>query len=102
MVKFKDFSRPLSVFPILFKANLIFKDISRLSCIFKYFSSLCVPCTMWYNDSFFFASDHKIEFSEYDVFLSLVSPVNLGRVGYPKQLFFLFGLINSPIRYDVV
>ena len=28
-------------FQILFKANLIFKDFSRQSCIFKYFSSLC-------------------------------------------------------------
>ena len=26
MVKFKDFLRPLSVFQVLFKANLIFKD----------------------------------------------------------------------------
>ena len=42
--KFKDFSRPLSVFQILFKANLIFKDFSRQSCIFKYFSSLREPC----------------------------------------------------------
>ena len=46
MVKFKDFSRPLSVFPVLFKSNLIFKDFSGQSCIFKYFSSLCEP---WYN-----------------------------------------------------
>ena len=44
MVKFKDFSRPLSVFQVLFKINLIFKDFSRQSCIFKYFSSLCEPC----------------------------------------------------------
>ena len=44
MVKFKNFSRPLSVFPVLFKANLIFKDFSRQFCIFKYFSSLCEPC----------------------------------------------------------
>ena len=29
MVKFKDFSRPLSVFQVLFKANFIFKDFSR-------------------------------------------------------------------------
>ena len=29
----------MSVFPVLFKANLIFKDFSRQSCIFKYFSS---------------------------------------------------------------
>ena len=47
MVKFKDLLRPLSVFPVLFKANLIFKDFSRQSCIFKYFSSLCEPCTCW-------------------------------------------------------
>ena len=26
MVKFKDFSKPLSVFKVLFKANFIFKD----------------------------------------------------------------------------
>ena len=45
MVKFKDFSRPLSVFQVLFKANSIFKDFSRQSCIFKYFSSQCEP---WY------------------------------------------------------
>ena len=45
MVKFKEFSRPLSVFQVLFKANFIFKDFSRQSCIFKYFSSLCEPCT---------------------------------------------------------
>ena len=38
-----DFSRLLSVFQVLFKANLIFKDFSRQSCIFKYFSSLCEP-----------------------------------------------------------
>ena len=37
MVKFKDFSRPLSVFQKLFKANLIFKDFSRQSYIFKHF-----------------------------------------------------------------
>ena len=41
--KIKDFSRPLSVFQVLFKANLIFKDFSRQSCIFKYFWSLCEP-----------------------------------------------------------
>ena len=46
MVKFKDFSRPLSVFQVLFKANLIFKDFSKQSCIFKYFSSLPKPCVV--------------------------------------------------------
>ena len=44
MVKFKDISRPLSVFQVLFKAILIFKDFLRLSCLFKDFSSLCEPC----------------------------------------------------------
>ena len=52
MVEFKDFSRPFSVFHVLFKANLIFKDFTRQSCIFKYFSSLCEPCSrqqiVWY------------------------------------------------------
>ena len=42
MVKFKDFSRPLSIFQVLFKAIFIFKDFLRLSCIFKYFSQACV------------------------------------------------------------
>ena len=45
MVKIKDFSRPLSVLQLLFKANLIFKYFSRHSCVFKYFSSPCKPCT---------------------------------------------------------
>ena len=38
--KFKDFSRLLSDFPVLFKAYLIFKDFSRKPSKFKYFSSL--------------------------------------------------------------
>ena len=50
MVKFKDFSRSLSVFQVLFKANLIFKDFSRQSCILKYFSSLCEPWNMTESD----------------------------------------------------
>ena len=37
MVKFKVFSMPLSVF----QGKLYFKDFSRQSCIYKYFSSLC-------------------------------------------------------------
>ena len=32
-----------SIFHVLFKASLIFKDFSRQTCIFKYFSSLCEP-----------------------------------------------------------
>ena len=35
MVKFNNFSRPLSVFQVLFKANLNFKDFSRQPCIFQ-------------------------------------------------------------------
>ena len=42
--EFKDFSRPLNDFPVLFKADLIFKDFSRKPSKFKYFSSLCKPC----------------------------------------------------------
>ena len=42
--EFKDFSRHLSDFPVLFKAYLIFKDFSRKPSKFKYFSSLCKPC----------------------------------------------------------
>ena len=39
--------KALSYFPVLFKADLIFKDFSRQSCIFKYFSSLCEPCVSY-------------------------------------------------------
>ena len=41
--EFKDFSRPLSDFPVLFKADLIFKDFSRKPSKFKYFSSMWNP-----------------------------------------------------------
>ena len=44
IVEFKDFSRLLSDFPVLFKADLIFKDFSRKPSYFKNFSSLCEPC----------------------------------------------------------
>ena len=44
IVEFKDFSRLLSDFPVLFKADLIFKNFSRKPSKFKYFSSLCEPC----------------------------------------------------------
>ena len=48
IVEFKDTSRLLSNFPVLFKADLIFKDISRNPSKFKYFSSLCEP---WRHNS---------------------------------------------------
>ena len=44
IVEFKDFSRRLSDFPVLFKTDLIFKDFAKKSSKFKYFSSLCEPC----------------------------------------------------------
>ena len=47
IVEFKDFSRLLGDFPVLFKADLIFKDFSRKPSKFKYFSSLCEPCNCW-------------------------------------------------------
>ena len=43
IVEFKDFSRLLSDFSVLFKADLFFKDFSRKSSKFKNFSSLCEP-----------------------------------------------------------
>ena len=44
--EFKDFSRLLGEFPVLFKTDLTFKDFSRKPSKFKYmyFSSLCEPC----------------------------------------------------------
>ena len=42
--EFKDFSRHLCDFPVLFKAYLIFKDFSRKPSEFKFFSSLSEPC----------------------------------------------------------
>ena len=44
IVEFKDVSRLLSDFPVLFTADLIFKDFSRKLSILKYFSSLWEPC----------------------------------------------------------
>ena len=43
IVEFKDFSRILSDFPVLFKADVILKDFSRKPSKFKYISSLCKP-----------------------------------------------------------
>ena len=45
IVEFKDLSRLLSDFLVLFKADLIFKDFSRKPSKFKDFSSLCEPGT---------------------------------------------------------
>ena len=41
--KFKNFSRHLGDFPVLFKPDIIFKDFSSKPSKFKYFSSLCEP-----------------------------------------------------------
>ena len=41
IVEFKDFTRLMSDFPVLFMADSIFKDFSRKPSKFKYFSSLC-------------------------------------------------------------
>ena len=43
ILEFKDFSRLLSDFLVLFKADFIFKDFSRKPSKIKYFSSLCEP-----------------------------------------------------------
>ena len=39
--KIKGLFNAFECFQVLFKANFIFKDVSRQSCIFKFFSSLC-------------------------------------------------------------
>ena len=41
--EFKDISRPMCNFQVLFKAYFIFKDFSRKLSKFKYFSSLWEP-----------------------------------------------------------
>ena len=46
ILEFKDFSRLLSDFPVLCKADFIFKDFSRKPSKFKYFSSLREPCVL--------------------------------------------------------
>ena len=46
IVEFEDFSRLLSDFPVLYKADSIFKDFSRKPSKFKYFSCMCEPCTV--------------------------------------------------------
>ena len=43
MVEFREISRLLSDFPLLFKVDLIFKDFSRKPSKLKYFSSVCEP-----------------------------------------------------------
>ena len=44
IVEFKDLSRLLGDFPVLFMTNLISKDFSRKSSKFKYITRLCEPC----------------------------------------------------------
>ena len=44
IVKIQGLSKAFECFPVLFKADFIFKDFSRKPSKFKYFSSLCKPC----------------------------------------------------------
>ena len=53
--EFKDFSRSLRNFPVLYKADLIFKDISSKPSKLKYFSSMFKPCIKIYDRSRVFA-----------------------------------------------
>ena len=81
MVKFKDFSRPFSVFQKLFKANLIFKDFSRQSCIFKYFSCLCETCFTYFHVMIMLSLSEPLMFSftyfHVMIMLSLSDPFTL-------------------------
>ena len=42
--EFNDFLRFSSDSPVLFEADLIFKDFSKMPHIFMYFSRMCEPC----------------------------------------------------------
>ena len=46
--KIQGLFKAFECFSSTFRANLIFKDFSRQSCIFKCFSSLCEPCTLYF------------------------------------------------------
>ena len=59
--KIQGLFKAFECFQVLFEANLIFKDFSRQSCIFKYFSSLCEPCACFFIVCSFFFS--KFTFS---------------------------------------
>ena len=45
--KIQGLFKAFECFSSSFQGKLIFKDFSRQSCIFKYFSSLCKPWTVW-------------------------------------------------------
>ena len=57
-IEFKDFSRLLSDFPVLFNTDLIFKDFSRKPSKSNYFSSLCEPC-VWMHRLIYTLIVHK-------------------------------------------
>ena len=116
MVKFKDFLRPLSVFKVLFKANLIYKDFSRQSCIFKYFSSLCEPCMhiFFSNSNYPLLKTVQIQISWLHLKLTMKDPyrnmiytakfhstknTNYAEVCLPE--YFLNKLINQEIRNNL-
>ena len=54
--EFKDFSRPLSDFPVLFKADLIFKDFSRKPLNSSSFQACANPGTSLKRNFNFLAS----------------------------------------------
>ena len=69
IVEFKDFSRLLSDFPVLFKADLIFKDFSRKPYKFSTFQGCTNPV------------------KDFHCFLSVLSPMHEPPiVTYPAEL----------------
>ena len=95
MVKPKDFSRLLHVFQVLFKANLIFKDFSRQSSIFKYFSSLCEPCTLTF---FIFYGISSLLYLYFSCLMCISQVQHLGQLQY-KFLWYFFPHIFSPVTF---
>ena len=70
MVKFKDFIRPLSVFQVLFKANLIFKDFSD-SPVYSSTFQACANPVEWS-----FSYNSFVKLSLYNSLITLSIPID--------------------------
>ena len=81
MVKFKDFSRPLSVFQVLFKANSIFKAVLCIQVL----SSLCETCTLCGISSLFAEKNLHVLKTPYSLEILTCEPL-ICTVRHPKLI----------------
>ena len=89
MVKFKDFSRRLSVFPVLFKANLTFKDYKDSPVYSSTFQACVNPVLKSMNHLWFtFFSKSYLNGREEDK-PKAISFLNLCKVGSIMKVPFL-------------